>query len=36
VKVDPFAPQLLIDYDLYCRRHGHIDFGTFMATWYAI
>ena len=36
VKVDPFAPQLLIDYDLYCRSHGYVHFGTFMAHWYAI
>lgn len=34
--VDPFAPALLIDYDLFCRMHGPIDFGTFMAQWYAI
>jgi hypothetical protein len=36
MKVDPFAPQLLIDYDLYCRRNGYIDFGTYMARWYAV
>jgi hypothetical protein len=35
VKVDPFAPQLLIDYDLFCRKHGHTDFGDYMARWYA-
>lgn len=33
--VDPFAPQLLIDYDHFCRRFGHLDFGEFMALWHA-
>ena len=36
MKVDPFAPQLLIEYDLYCRRHGYIDFGVYMAHWYTV
>lgn len=37
MKVDPFAPQLIIDYDLYCRApHGPADFGTYMAHWYAV
>lgn len=36
MKIDPFAPQLLIDYGEFCRQHGHIDFGEFMAVWYAV
>jgi hypothetical protein len=36
MKVDPLAPQLLIDYDLYCRRYGYIDFGAYIARWYAV
>jgi hypothetical protein len=35
VNVDPFAPQLLIDYDHFCRRFGHLDFGEFIALWHA-
>jgi hypothetical protein len=35
MNVDPFAPQLLIDYDHFCRRFGHLDFGEFMALWHA-
>jgi hypothetical protein len=35
MNVDPFTPQLLIDYDHFCRRFGHLDFGEFMALWYA-
>jgi len=36
VKTDPFAPQLLIDYELYCRANGSIDFGTYMTHWYLV
>lgn len=36
VQVDPFAPRLLIDYDAYCRLHGPMDFGVYMAHWYAV
>jgi hypothetical protein len=35
MNVDPFAPSLLIDYDHFCRRFGHLDFGEFMALWHA-
>jgi hypothetical protein len=35
MNVDPFAPSLLIDYDHFCRRYGHLDFGEFMALWHA-
>jgi hypothetical protein len=36
VKVDPFAPRLLIDYDIFCRKFGHYPFGDYMAAWYAV
>lgn len=36
MKVDPFAPKLLIDYDLFCRRHGLTDFGDYIARWYTV
>jgi hypothetical protein len=36
MKVDPYAPQLVIDYDLFCRKHGYMDFGDYMARWYAM
>jgi hypothetical protein len=36
MKIDPFAPQLLIDYDLFCRKHGYYPFGDYMARWYAV
>jgi hypothetical protein len=36
VKVDPLAPQVLIDYDLFCRRNGPYPFGVFVARWYAV
>ncbi len=36
MKVDPFAPQLLIDYDLYCREFGRVDFGAFMSLWHVV
>jgi hypothetical protein len=35
VKVDPLAPQLLIDYDYFCRRFGHLAFGEFLMLWHA-
>ena len=35
MNVDPFAPALLIDYDHFCRKYGHLDFGEFMALWHA-
>lgn len=35
MNVDPFAPQLLIDYDHFCRRFGPLDFGEFIALWHA-
>lgn len=35
MKVDPLAPQLLIDYDYFCRRFGHLAFGEFIALWHA-
>jgi hypothetical protein len=36
MKVDPFAPRLLIECDLFCRRHGPYPFGEYMACWYAV
>jgi hypothetical protein len=35
VKVDPFAPQLLIDYSYLCDRFGPLPFGDFVAMWHA-
>lgn len=35
VKVDPFAPQLLIDYTYFCDRFGPLPFGDFVAVWHA-
>jgi hypothetical protein len=35
VKVDPFAPQLLIDYTYFCDRFGPLPFGDFVAMWHA-
>lgn len=35
MRIDPFAPQLLIDYNYFCRRHGHLDFGGFITLWHA-
>jgi hypothetical protein len=35
LNADPFAPQLLINYDHFCRRFGHLDFGEFIALWHA-
>jgi hypothetical protein len=35
VKVDPFAPQLLIDYTCFCDRFGPLPFGDFVAMWHA-
>jgi hypothetical protein len=34
-EVDPLAPQLLIDYDYFCRRFGHLAFGEFVVLWHA-
>jgi hypothetical protein len=36
MRIDPFAPALIIDYDLFCRAHGPTDFATFIARWYAV
>jgi hypothetical protein len=35
VTVDPFAPQLLIDYTYFCARFGPLPFGEFVAMWHA-
>jgi hypothetical protein len=35
VKVDPFAPRLLIDYTYFCDRFGPLPFGDFVAMWHA-
>ena len=35
VKLDPFAPQLLIDYTYFCNRFGPLQFGDFVAMWHA-
>ena len=35
MKVDPFAPQLLIDYTYFCDRFGPLPFGDFIALWHA-
>ena len=34
MKVDPFAPQLLIDYTYFCDRFGPLPFGDFVAMWH--
>lgn len=35
MKVNPFAPQLLIDYTYFCDRFGPLPFGDFVAMWHA-
>lgn len=35
MKVDPFTPQLLIDYTYFCDRFGPLPFGDFVAMWHA-
>ena len=35
MKVDPFAPQFLIDYTYFCDRFGPLPFGDFVAMWHA-
>lgn len=34
MKVDPFAPQLLIDYTYFCDCFGPLPFGDFVAMWH--
>ena len=34
VRVDPFAPRILIDYDYFCRRFGPLPFGDFVMLWH--
>ena len=34
MKVDTFAPQLLIDYTYFCDRFGPLPFGDFVAMWH--
>lgn len=31
--MDPFDPQLLRDYDYFCRRFGHLEFREFAELW---
>jgi len=35
MKVDPFAPQLLLAYDIFCREHRVVPFQDFVALWHA-
>lgn len=35
MKVDSFAPQLLIDYTYFCDRFSPLPFGDFVAMWHA-
>lgn len=35
MRVDPLAPQLLIDHDYFYRRFGHLAFGEFVVLWHA-
>lgn len=35
MKIDPFATQLLIDYDYLCGMFGPMPFGDFIALWHA-
>lgn len=35
MKVDPLAPQLLLDYDYFCSSVGPLPFGEFIALWHA-
>ena len=35
MKIDPLAPQLLIDYDYCCRRFGPLAFSDFVTLWHA-
>lgn len=36
MKIDPFTPQLLIDYDLYWRRQVYFPLGDYMARRYFV
>ncbi|HYI09956.1 MAG TPA: hypothetical protein VEK57_12930 [Thermoanaerobaculia bacterium] len=35
MNIDPFDPQLLADYDYFCRRFGPMPLPEFMALWQA-
>jgi hypothetical protein len=35
VKIDPFAPQILIDYAHFCDEFGLLSFAEFIALWHA-
>lgn len=35
MNVDPFAPQLLLDYHYFCERFGPLSFPEFIALWHA-
>lgn len=35
MKVDPFAAQLLIDYNYFCEKFGPLSFAEFIALWHA-
>lgn len=35
MRIDPFAPRLLIDYDYFCNRFGPLPFSDFVALWHA-
>ena len=35
MKVDPFAPQLLVDYHYFCQKFGPLPLGDFIALWHA-
>jgi len=36
MKFDPFDQQLLIDYDLFCRKNGAFPFQDYMVRWYEV
>ena len=35
MRIDPFAPLLLIDYAYFCERFGRLPFREFVAMWHA-
>jgi hypothetical protein len=35
VKIDPFAPQMLLDYEAFCRKNGPCPFSEYAIRWHA-
>jgi hypothetical protein len=33
MRTDPHAPQILIDYRIYCETRGYVDFELFVTHW---